>query len=143
MIKIIKNFFKNFGNVFSRPVTVNYPREKIIIPEGSKGMLHLRLDPDSLEIVCEACGQCEQACPQKCISIKRERDERGNLVLEEFYLDSGRCIFCGNCVEVCGRNSLEMSYRYQLAEYEREQLVVEKLDLVKQADFVIRDFWSK
>jgi len=143
MVRIIRNFFANLGNLLTRPVTVNYPKEKIIIPEGSKGMLHLKLDPDNLEILCDACGKCVQICPQNCISLKESRDQKGQTVLEEFYLDAGRFIFCGNCVEVCSKNALEMSYRYQLTEYEREGLIFEKLDLVKQADFVIRDFWSK
>ncbi|MDZ7838687.1 MAG: 4Fe-4S dicluster domain-containing protein [Actinomycetota bacterium] len=124
-------------------MTVNYPKEKIIIPEGSKGMLHLKLDPDNLEIICDTCEKCVEACPQNCISLKKGRNQKGQAVLEEFYLDAGKCIFCGNCVEVCSKKGLEMSYRYQLTEYEREGLVFEKLDLVKQADFVIRDFWSK
>ncbi len=142
MIKIFKNFITNMGNVIRRPLTVSHPKEKIIIPEGSKGMINIKLDLDTLEIICEGCGQCVQVCPKNCIIIKKEKNRKSN-DLANFFFDAGRCIFCGNCIEACRLGAMEMSYKYQLAEFKRNDLIFEKLDLVKQADYTIKDFWSK
>ncbi len=143
MIKIFNNFMNNMGSLFRRPLTVNYPKEKIIIPEESKGMLHIKLDLDTLEIICEGCGQCAQVCPKDCIQIKEEKDELRNDKFADFIFDAGRCIFCGNCIEACRLKAMEMSYKYQVAEFSRDELIFEKLELVKQADYAIKDFWSK
>jgi len=142
MLRIIKNFFINFGNLFRKPRTVMYPREKIIINEGSRGQPRLRLNFDTLEVICNGCGDCEKACPQNCISVRKEYKE-GDYYLEEFYLNLGLCSFCGNCVEACKNNAIEQSYKYQMSEYDLENLKTEKLDLVKQAEYAIRDFWVK
>ena len=142
MLRVIKNFFINLGNIFRKPRTILYPKEKILIYDGSRGLPRLKLDLDTLEIICNGCKDCEKACPQKCISIKSEyKDMETNL--EEFYLNLGLCSFCGNCVEVCKYKAIELSYRYQLAEYDVESLKLEKLDLIKQAEYSIRDFWAK
>ncbi|MGM0365650.1 MAG: 4Fe-4S dicluster domain-containing protein [Actinomycetota bacterium] len=143
MIKILKNFLTNIGSVLRKPLTVNYPREKIIIPEGSRGMLHVKLDPDTLEVICEGCGQCSRICPKNCIQAIREKNQKGSTYLSELKFDAGGCIFCGNCIEACRQGAMEMSYRYQLAEYRRGDLLFEKLDLVRQADYTTRDFWSR
>jgi len=143
MLRIIKNFFINLGNLFKKPRTVVYPKEKIIIPEGSRGLLHLRLDLDTLEIICNGCGICEKICPENCINIKKSLDIKGRVFLEEFYIDLNKCIFCGSCVEFCKIGAIEMTYRYQLAEYKRRNLKFEKMDLIKQRDYTVRDFWFK
>jgi len=140
MLRLIKNFFIVFGNLFKRPRTVVYPKEKIIIPDSSRGVLHLRLDPDSLEIICSGCGVCSMICPQNCIEVKKRIEENGKEVLEEFCLNLSKCIFCGNCVEFCKMNAIDMSYQYQLAEYKKQNLRLEKNELIKPS-VTIREFW--
>jgi len=143
MRPVIKDFFKSFGNLFRRPRTVVYPKEKIIIPENSRGIPRLKLDLDSLELMCNGCGVCERICPENCISIKKSTDENGREYLDEFYLDLSKCIFCGNCVEACGLGAIEMTYRHQLVGNNLQSFKMEKLDLIKQADYSIRGFWKK
>jgi hypothetical protein len=36
-----------------------------------------------------------------------------------------------------------MTYRHQLADTNRDAFRYEKLDLIKQADYQIREFWTK
>jgi len=140
---VIRDFFIGFGNVFRKPRNVVYPKERIIIPEGSRGIPRLKMDLDSLEIICSGCGVCEMICPEKCIEIKKGIDEVGREYLDEFYIDLAKCIFCGNCVEFCEFDAIEMTYRHQLADLEKNSFRFEKTDLVKQSDYSIRDFWSK
>jgi NADH-quinone oxidoreductase subunit I len=140
MNRLIRNFFIVFANIFRKPRTVVYPKEKIIIPERSRGMLHLKLDLDSLDIICDGCGRCQEACPRNCIKVGRTVDESGRPVLEEFSLDLGKCIFCGNCVDVCQIKAIDMSYRYQMANSTRAGLKLGKEELVKPSG-TLRDFW--
>lgn len=140
MLRLIKNFFIILGNMFRKPRTVVYPKEKIIIPEGSRGVMHLKLDLDSLDIICNGCGLCSIICPQNCIEVRKRVEKNGRMVLEDFNLDLGKCIFCGNCVEFCENNAIEMSYQCQLADYRRKNLRLGKSDLIKPSR-IIRDFW--
>lgn len=140
MLRLLKNFFITLGNLFKKPRTVIYPKEKIIIPDGSRGVLHLKLDLDSLEVICNGCGLCNIICPQDCIEVKKRIEDNGREVLDEFCLDLSKCIFCGNCVEFCEMNAIDMSYKYQLAEYSGKNLRLEKFELIKPSS-TIRDFW--
>ncbi len=140
MLRMIKNFFINIWNVIRKPRTVAYTGEKMIIPEGSRGVLHLKLDLDSLEVICNGCGVCSMICPQDSIEVKKRVDDNGREVLDEFYLDLRKCIFCGNCVEFCERNAINLSYKYQLAEFSEKNLKLEKIELIKPSS-KIRDFW--
>ncbi|HEY4695552.1 MAG TPA: 4Fe-4S dicluster domain-containing protein [Candidatus Hydromicrobium sp.] len=140
MLRLIKNFFIVFGNIFRKPRTVIYPKEKIIIPDESRGVLHLKLDLDSLEVICNGCGLCSAICPQGCIKVKKRIEDKGREVLDEFCLDLSKCIFCGNCVEFCKMGAIDMSYKYQHAEYDKKNLRLEKIELIKPSS-TIRDFW--
>ncbi len=140
MLRLLKNFFIILGNLFKKSRTVIYPREKIIIPDGSRGVLHLKLDLDSLEVICNGCGLCNIICPQDCIEVKKRIEDNGREVLDEFCLDLSKCIFCGNCVEFCEMNAIDMSYKYQLAECSGKNLRLGKIELIKPSS-TIRDFW--
>jgi len=140
MLRLLKNFFIILGNLFKKSRTVIYPREKIIIPDSSRGVLRLKLDLDSLEVICNGCGLCNIICPQDCIEVKKRIGDNGREVLDEFCLDLSKCIFCGNCVEFCEMNAIDMSYKYQLAEYSEKNLRLEKFELIKPSG-TIRDFW--
>ncbi|MDD5600612.1 MAG: 4Fe-4S dicluster domain-containing protein [Actinomycetota bacterium] len=140
MLRFIKNFFITLGNLFRKPRTVVYPKEKIIIPDGSRGVVHLKLDPDSLDIICNGCGRCSKICPAGCIEINKRVEENSRIVLEEFIIDLNKCIFCGNCVDFCEIKAIEMSYRYQLADDRKKNLRLDKNELRKPSG-VMRDFW--
>jgi NADH-quinone oxidoreductase chain I len=141
MLQLLKNFFIALGNIFRKPRTVVYPREKIIIPEKSRGMLHLKLDLDSLDVLCNGCGDCGSICPENCIRIRRKTAEDGKQVLDRFQLDLGRCIFCGKCVEACKLDAIGLAYRYQNADVNRKNLIMEKADLIRPSG-TIRGFWK-
>ncbi|MBC7333062.1 MAG: 4Fe-4S binding protein [Actinobacteria bacterium] len=142
MLQIIKNFFINLGNIFKGPRTILYPAERIILPEGTRGLPRLRLNLDTLEIICSGCGTCARVCPEGCIEVKATVNEHERRSLDEISLDLSRCIFCGNCAEYCELKAIEMSYKYQLSEYELGSLKLEELELTKQADYPVEDFWA-
>src|SRR5687768_9186875 len=52
-----------------RPVTRKYPYEKRVLPERSRGLIALLLEPETSIFKCESCLMCEKACPPRAISI--------------------------------------------------------------------------
>lgn len=52
-----------------RPVTRKYPYEKRELPERSRGLIALLLEPETHIFKCESCLMCEKACPSRAISI--------------------------------------------------------------------------
>src|SRR5438045_5632597 len=58
-----------------RPVTRKYPYEKRDLPERSRRLIALLLEPETSIFKCESCLVCEKACPPRAISISyRFRD---------------------------------------------------------------------
>ncbi len=51
-------------------------------------------------------------------------------VVDRLEVDLGHCIFCGLCVEMCPRHALSMDYGYERASYRRQELVLQKEDLL-------------
>ncbi|CAN5153705.1 hypothetical protein BH18CHL2_BH18CHL2_02790 [soil metagenome] len=52
-----------------RAVTRKYPYEKRELPERSRGLIALLLEPETSIFKCESCLMCEKACPPRAISI--------------------------------------------------------------------------
>ena len=52
-----------------RLVTRKYPYEKRELPERSRGLIALLLEPETSIFKCESCLMCEKACPPRAISI--------------------------------------------------------------------------
>src|ERR1043165_6753098 len=52
-----------------RLVTRKYPYEKRELPERSRGLITLLLEPETSIFKCESCLMCEKACPPRAISI--------------------------------------------------------------------------
>ncbi len=50
-------------------VTRKYPYEKRDLPERSRGLIALLLEPETNIFRCESCLMCEKACPPRAISI--------------------------------------------------------------------------
>ena len=63
MLRTLQHF------VHPRPVTRKYPYEKRDLPERSRGLIALLLEPETSIFKCESCLMCEKACPPRAISI--------------------------------------------------------------------------
>lgn len=106
-----------FDHMRRRPVTVQYPYEKLIPSERFRGRIHFEFDK------CISCEVCVRVCPinlpvvdwtfNKAIKKKE---------LKHYSIDFGVCIFCGNCVEYCPTNCLSMTEEYELSTYDRHEL---------------------
>ena len=119
----------SLGNLFRRPVTVEFP--KVIRPRAERyrasfALLH---EEDGDE-ACIGCLQCERICPSQVIAIKaggkRESPISGKKrgYADDFVLDLNACIYCELCVQVCPTDAIVMTREPEVPAYGREDLVL-------------------
>ncbi|WP_119066802.1 4Fe-4S binding protein [Aggregatilinea lenta] len=107
--------------------TVEYPEEKIAVPERFRFIPFLIVENyDHPERPghdwCTSCGICAKVCPPQCIWIVRGTDpETGRPKPEpvDFYIDIDICMNCGLCAEFCPFDAIKMDHDYELASYDR------------------------
>jgi len=106
-----------FDHMRRRPVTVQYPYEKVIPSERYRGRIHFEFDK------CISCEVCVRVCPINLQVVDWEFDKASKKkTLKHYSIDFGVCIFCGNCVEYCPTNCLSMTEEYEMASYDRYEL---------------------
>jgi NADH-quinone oxidoreductase subunit I len=102
--------------------TVQYPKEKLPLPENYRGFPFQVIDPETGKTRCTACGICAKACPPQCIWIVRATDpETGKPKREpaEFTIDASICMSCGFCAEFCPSDAIKMDHDYEIFTYQR------------------------
>lgn len=118
-----------FKHLFKKKVTIEYPEEKVQLHPRWRGRIVLTKDPDGGER-CVGCYLCAVACPVDCIALQAGEDENGRRYPEIFRINFSRCIFCGYCEEACPTYAIQLIPDFEMAEYNRQNLVFEKEDLL-------------
>ncbi len=105
-------------NLFAKPATIDYPKlgESPRVEKNYRG--RLQYDPAN----CVNCGLCMRDCPTGAIRIvndgtKEEKKMRA-------VLDTGRCVFCCQCVDSCRKGCLSFSQEIDLCAEKKEELTV-------------------
>jgi len=118
--------------LFIGPITVQYPEERRELRvENYRGVHRLNRDEKD-RVACVACFMCATACPVNCIHIEAEEapwDDREKYPVR-FDIDELRCIFCGMCEEACPVDSIELTPGYDLVGRSREQMILDKEELL-------------
>jgi ech hydrogenase subunit F len=93
------NFTKTaLKNLFSKPVTTQYPFQPRKYPERTRGQISIDID------TCVFCGLCSKKCPSGAITVNRED--------KSWSIDRFGCIQCGYCIDSCNKKSLSMLPNY-------------------------------
>jgi NADH-quinone oxidoreductase subunit I len=109
---------------FAKPVTLQYPEERIELPPWTRGRPRLIYEVDSGDLRCTACGACALACPVDVIKIEQHPAVGKGKVLDRFDLDMGGCIECALCVEACPFRAIVMAPDFEFGAYDREKSLV-------------------
>ena len=125
-----------FSNLFKKKVTLQYPEEKPVIPQGYRGVPTLVKDPNGRE-KCVSCQLCEFVCPPKAIRITpgeidaESEPDRAHVekAPKEFDINMLRCIYCGYCQEVCPEEAIFLQDIFSVSGYSREEMVNNKQKL--------------
>jgi len=130
ILKGLAETAKNFAGSFvskERMTTVEYPEERLPLPEASRNFPFLVYDGDDWEkgLRCVACQICEKECPPKCIYIEKSKDKKPDYVGKpqiypaKFDIDISVCMSCQICVEVCPFEAIKMNTEFELATDDR------------------------
>ena len=140
---------RNFvGSYFEkeRLITVQYPEERIPLPENYRNFPILIYDNDpQAGLRCVACKICEKECPPQCIYIIKSDDKKLDYMGKpQFYpkvfdIDISVCMSCQICVEVCPFEAIKMDKDFELSKRERfDALLLRKEELSKSNEYYHR-----
>lgn len=97
-------------------VTIQYPHEKMPVPEVGRYQLHVEIDD------CIVCDLCAKICPVDCIDIESIKSTgpigqtsdgtTKRLYAAKFDIDMAKCMYCGLCTIVCPTECITMTNEY-------------------------------
>lgn len=121
---IIKHFADAFTKKLDRPdqttgvFTVQYPEERLPLPESYRNFPILLYDDASGQELCTSCFQCQRVCPPQVIHMTQAKDPAtGKAVpaVSEFIIEYDACMSCGLCAEVCPFDAIKMDQTFELS----------------------------
>ncbi len=119
--EMIKALFVTLKNIFVKPVTLQYPTQKMPMSERFRGLVDLRTEK------CIKCNQCVKICPTSCLdlSVKEGADKKKDF--GHFKYNMELCCFCGLCEQVCPTQAICMNKIYEIAVYGHDKLHIDLL----------------
>ena len=142
MTALVPNTFKGFGvtlkQVFKKPITQQYPEFKRAVYPRFRGRHKLHLHENGLE-KCVGCSLCAAACPADCIRVVATDNDpenptsAGERYAAVYEINMSRCIFCGYCEMACPFDAITLGHDYELADYNRSDLIFTKDMLLAEA----------
>lgn len=102
--------FEVIKNLFKKPFTKRFPKEKLFVDKNVRGKLHYNQE------TCVKCKMCVKVCPANALWFNEEKNRVEG--------DRGICIYCGDCQRVCPTNpkSIYFTNEVQNAVYDRKEL---------------------
>ena len=114
--------------LLQKPITVQYPDERLPIPDRYRGIHYLEQEK------CIDCLACARACPIDCIEMEAVRHGK-ELEWISFTLDYQKCMFCELCVYPCPKDCIHMGTEFAFVSYDRSEF---KHDLLSFKGMVAR-----
>ena len=135
LLDFAKGFAITLRHMFKPLQTLEYPEVKRPQPAIYRGRHRLQRYENGLER-CVGCALCASACPPEAIYLEAKENDPANPVsageryAEKYQIHLLRCIWCGFCEEACPEDAIVMGPDFELADYSREALVLNKEDML-------------
>ena len=118
---VLKNIKTIAGLLKEKEVTRLYPEVKTKVSERYRGGQEL------IAHRCIGCGSCVRICPNGCIELTKMESSpyQSPKNKKQMYpqIDVGTCLFCGLCEDACPTNALLLTKNYELASWNRDDLI--------------------
>jgi len=127
IVSLAKGLGITFSYLFQKPITVQYPEERVALPLRFRGRLVLPVDPKTGRNRCTACMRCVRICPNHSIDIEKasDPDPAAKPRPARYLYNLGTCMFCNLCVETCPFFAIVLSDEHELAMTDRSGLVID------------------
>jgi NADH-quinone oxidoreductase subunit I len=119
---VIKGFGITIKNMLRPVITVQYPEQRLVIPERARWAVRQKMD-DNGEPKCTACLICVKECPDDVLRVFSTPKDGGGKRIDAYVYEVGACMMCGLCVAACPYDAIEMSDEYELATRDHGDLV--------------------
>jgi NADH-quinone oxidoreductase subunit I len=123
----------NYFGQDSGTTTIQYPRQKLPIPEVGRYQLDVEIDD------CIVCDLCAKICPVDCIEIesikateaigKTSDGTTKRLYAAKFDIDMAKCMYCGLCTVVCPTECIIMTDQYDRSVLTLNEMVYKFSDM--------------
>ncbi len=118
---ILNGFAITARNWMRGPMTVQYPEERLTLPERARWTVTHRFNEDGSP-KCTACLICERECPDYVLKLEVTVAEDKSKHIDRYVYEVGACMMCGLCVDACPYDAIFMSHEYELATQSPEDL---------------------
>jgi NADH-quinone oxidoreductase subunit I len=135
----LKGLRTTLARMIEGPLTIQYPEEKTPVYPRFRGRHKLHRFEDTGLEKCVGCSLCAAACPADCIRVvaaentPENRVSAGERYATVYEINLSRCIFCGYCEIACPFDAITMGHDYEMADYNRSDLIFTKEMLLAEA----------
>lgn len=129
--------------------TVQYPEERLPLPEAFRNFPILLYDDESGQELCTSCFQCQRICPPQVIHMTQAKDPASGKpvpAVAEFLIEYDACMSCGLCAEVCPFDAIKMDHTFELSTDHHGGLTLDKSALNRPISYYERlapSFWAE
>jgi len=123
----------NYFGQNSGTTTIQYPHQKLPLPEVARYQLDVEMDD------CIVCDLCAKICPVDCIEIesikateaigKTSDGTTKRLYAAKFDIDMAKCMYCGLCTVVCPTECIIMTDTYDRSTLTLNEMVYKFSDM--------------